>query len=44
MNLTNKELIYMIQGIRKDNIEDKIYKNVYQYIKLYIVLTGRFAA
>ncbi len=42
--LTNRQLIHIIQGSREDNIEQSIYKNIYQFIKLYIVLTGRFVA
>ncbi len=41
--LNNKQLIQLIQGHKIDGIDDYIYKNVYQYIKLFIVTTGRFA-
>ncbi len=43
MKLTNKQIIQIIQGTRDNDIEDYIYKNIYQYIKLYVVTTGRFA-
>ncbi len=42
VKLTNKQLIQIIEGIRDIQISDIIYKNIYQYIKLYIVTTGRF--
>ena len=41
-NLSNKQLISIIQGHKNQNIPNSIYKQVYQFIKLYIVLTGRF--
>ncbi len=42
IKLTNKQLIQIIQGLRDDEVESYTYKNIYQYIKLYIVTTGRF--
>ncbi len=42
--LTNRQLIQIIQGHKDTEIESKTYKNVYQYVKCYIVTTGRFAA
>ena len=41
-NLSNKELIQIIQGQKNNLIENSTYKKIYQFIKLYIVLTGRF--
>ncbi len=43
-HLSNRQLKQIIQGNREENIEHSIYKNIYQFIKLYIVLTGRFVA
>ena len=40
--LNNRQLVQLILGHKQDNIEDIIYKNAYQFIKLYIVTTGRF--
>ena len=42
-NLTNKKLIQIIQGDKSIELSDNIYKNIYQFIKLYIVTSGRFA-
>ncbi len=42
-NLTNRKLIQIIQGDKSIEVPDYIYKNIYQFIKLYIVTTGRFA-
>ncbi len=42
-NLTNRQLLSIIQGQKDQDIDPQIYKNIYQYIKLYIVTTGRFA-
>ena len=41
--LNNKQLIQLIQGHTIAGIDDYIYKNTYQYIKLFIVTAGRFA-
>ncbi len=41
--LTNRQIIQIIQGTRDDNITDDMYESIYQFIKLYIVTTGRFA-
>ncbi len=43
-NLSNRQFIHIIQGQKSEEVDDKIYKNIYQFIKLYIVTTGRFAA
>ncbi len=43
-NLSNRQFIQIIQGHKDPNINNNIYEKVYQFIKLYIVLTGRFAA
>ncbi len=40
--LSNKQIIQIIQGIKDDDIDNYIYKNIYQFIKLFIVTTGRF--
>ncbi len=40
--ISNKKLTQIIKGEKHPNIEDKIYKNIYQFIKYYIVPTGRF--
>ncbi len=40
--LSNKNLLLLIKGHKEQKIEDKIYKNIYQFIKYYIVTTGRF--
>ncbi len=42
INLSNRQLIQLIQGDRNINISDQLYKNIYQFVKLYIVTTGRF--
>ncbi len=42
-NLTNRKLIQIIQGDKSIEISDNIYINIYQFIKLHIVTTGRFA-
>ncbi len=42
-NLTNKQIINIIHGARDDKIDKGIYKSIYQFIKLYIVTTGKFA-
>ncbi len=42
-NLTNRKLIQLIQGDKSIEVPDYIYKSIYQFIKLYIVTTGRFA-
>ncbi len=42
-HLTNKQLINIIQGHKNPETDNIIYKNIYQFIKLYIVTTGRFA-
>ncbi len=42
-SITNKQIIQIIQGIKDENINMDIYQRAYQYIKLYIVTTGRFA-
>ena len=42
-NITNRQLVSLIQGKRDDNIDINIYRNIYQYVKLFIVTTGRFA-
>ncbi len=41
--LTNRKLIQIIQGDTIIEIPNYIYKNIYQFVKLYIVTTGRFA-
>ncbi len=41
--LSNRHLIQIIQGKREQNMDIEIYKNIYQFIKLYIVTTGRFS-
>ncbi len=41
-NLTNRQLVQIITGHTMQNMEQQIYKNAYQFIKLYIVTTGRF--
>lgn len=41
-NLTNRQLVQLISGFKDNNIDNSVYKNAYQYIKLYIVTTGRF--
>ncbi len=40
--LNNKQIIELIQRYKIQGIDDYVYKNVYQYIKLFIVTTGRF--
>ncbi len=40
--LSNKQLIQIIQGQKNSSIENSTYQKIYQFIKLYIVLTGRF--
>ncbi len=42
-NLSNRKLIQIIQGDKSLDIAPNIYKNIYQFIKFYIVTTGRFA-
>ncbi len=43
MKISNKQMIQIIQGLKDEDIDTNIYKNIYQFIKLYIVTTGRFA-
>ncbi len=40
--ISNKQVIKIIEGFKEENITENIYKNIYQFIKLYIVTTGRF--
>ncbi len=40
--LSNKQLIQIIQGQKDNSIKNSTYQKIYQFIKLYIVLTGRF--
>ncbi len=40
--LTNKKLIQIITGDKDETIDYKIYQNIYQFIKYFIVTTGRF--
>ncbi len=40
--ISNKKLLQIIKGERDKNIDHKIYKNIYQFIKYFIVTTGRF--
>ncbi len=40
--LTNRQMVQIILGNRNFDIEHDIYINAYQFIKLYIVTTGRF--
>ncbi len=40
--LTNRQLIQVIQWSKDNNTDRCIYKNIYQFVKLYIVTTGRF--
>ncbi len=42
LKLSNRQIIQIIQGKRDEEIENYTYKNIYQFIKLYIVTTGRF--
>ncbi len=41
--LSNKQLIQIIQGQKNNLVDNSTYQKIYQFIKLYIVLTGRFA-
>ncbi len=41
-NITNRQIIQLIEGTTDSKINEKIYKYIYQFIKLYIVTTGRF--
>ncbi len=43
-NLSNRQLISIVEGHKNPDIDTNIYKNIYQFIKLYIATTGRFAA
>ncbi len=40
--ITNRQIIQIIEGVTDPQIDEQIYRNAYQYIKLYIVTTGRF--
>ncbi len=40
--LPNKKLLQLIKGQKEDFIDNKIYINIYQFIKYFIVTTGRF--
>ncbi len=42
-NLTNRQLIGIIEGQKTPDIDYNKYKNIYQFVKLYIATTGRFA-
>ncbi len=41
-DITNRNMIQTIEGTTIPDVEEKIYKKIYQFIKLFIVTTGRF--
>ncbi len=41
-NISNKKLIQIIKGEKDEAISYDIYQNIYQFIKYFIVTTGRF--
>ncbi len=41
-NINNRQIIQLIEGGKEKHIDEQVYKNIYQFIKLYIVTTGRF--